>query len=137
MLHRHLAVVLLLAGCHSTPLPKVRPNAGEPVSVKRLGRGNERVTFEMRNLTSESVAYAHWFSLDPEPVPYCRSSDGSSRPCGTRVMLDEADNFWIHESYLKPGQRVRFVAQPGSATAVGVLLWIDGKETYVWSADYP
>jgi hypothetical protein len=52
-------------------------------------------------------------------------------------MLDEAGNFWVHESYLKPGQRVRFVAQPGNATAIGVLLWIDGKETYVWSVGYP
>jgi hypothetical protein len=137
MLHRHLVIVLLLAGCHSLPPPKVPPNTGEPVSVKRLGRGAERVTIEMRNISSESVAYAHWFGLDSEPVPYCRTSDESLRPCGTKVMLDEADNFWIHESYLKPGQRVRFVAQPGNAAAVGVLLWIGGKETYVWSTGYP
>jgi hypothetical protein len=137
MIHRHLVIVLLLAGCHSAPQSKEQLGSGEPVSVTRLDRGAGRVTFEMRNLTSESIGYAHWFGVDPEPVPYCRTSDGSLWPCGTKVMLDEADNFWIHESYLEPGQRVRFVAQPGNATAVGVLLWIDGKETYVWSAGYP
>jgi hypothetical protein len=137
MAHWYLAIVPLLVGCHAAPSVKEPPGTGGPVSVKRLGRGTARVTFEVRNLTSTPVAYARWFGLGPEPVPYCRSGEGALRLCGSKAMLDEAGNLWIHESYLKPGQRVRFVAHPGSATAVGVLLWVGGKETYVWSASYP
>jgi hypothetical protein len=128
-----LIILMFLSGCHATPKTSAALRGDDLVSVTRISQRGHKATYELRNLSPEPIAYAHWFGEDAEPVPYCLSQDGSSKPCGTKVVLNSDDSFWIHESYLRPGQRVRFVAQPGSAMAVGVLLWVDGKERYVWS----
>ena len=44
MAHWYLAIVPLLVGCHAAPSVKTPPGAGEPVSVKMLGRGTARVS---------------------------------------------------------------------------------------------
>jgi len=128
-----LIVLVLLTGCHATPGPAAAFEGDELVSVIRISQRGLKATYELRNLSPEPIAYAHWFGEDAEPVPYCLSRDGSTQPCGFKAVLNFDDSFWTHESYLQPGQRVRFVAQPGDAAAVGVLLWINGKERYVWS----
>jgi hypothetical protein len=137
MISRLLIVSVLLVGCETGPKPKVTPQSSELVSVSKLSRDGGKVTFRLRNISSQTIAYAHWFGMDAEPVAYCRSADGSIRPCGTKAVITPDNDFWTHEVYLKPGASIRFVAQPGDASAVGVLLWVDGKERYVWSASRP
>jgi len=137
MIWRLSIVLVLLAGCEAMPGSKAASAFREPVSVTELSRDDGKVTFRLRNVSSKPVAYAHWFGQDAEPVAYCKSGDDTTRPCGTKVVITPDDHFFIHEVYLKPRASIRFVAQPGSASAVGVLLWLDGKESFVWSVSRP
>ena len=88
------------------------------ISIELVNDHGETADFAMRNSSRQTVAYFHWFSLDSSPVPYCKDQGGSVYICALKVMVDENDDPWTHEQYLKAGETVRFVAIVKGAAAV-------------------
>ena len=106
--------------------------ADERVLIEQVSAEGGLADFTVRNVSPQIVAYFHWFTLDSSPVPYCQNPDGSIYVCALKVIVDDHGNPWTHELYLKPGDTVRFRARVKGAVAVGIKLWLDGKESYVW-----
>jgi hypothetical protein len=122
----------VLLACHGIPTRWNLERESRPVVISMIGANGKKTAFVMRNTSPEVVEYFHWFSLDSSPVPYCRRADQSVYFCGVHAMVDSADNPWIHEQFLPPGESVKFVAHAEGAEAVGVKLWLQGKEQFVW-----
>jgi hypothetical protein len=47
-------------------------------------------------------------------------------------MLGDDDQPYTHESYMQPGEAVRFQAVPTKDEQVGVHIWVDGREEPLW-----
>jgi hypothetical protein len=120
--------VASLCGCQHVASTERGSNAGPLVIVERLGARE----FRLVNHTNESLQHVHWFGQNPDPVPYCKYSDGSESICSRKVLVDADDRLSIHEAYLAPGASVKFRAQFRDAIAVGVSVWLGSKQQYLW-----
>jgi len=49
-----------------------------------------------------------------------------------RIYLTSENDPNVHESYLQPGDSVRFRAVPSKDEQVGVRLWFHGKDEFLW-----
>ena len=125
-------VATIVCGCiTSCAVVQPSPSAfGGTLSLVHSAGGKQ--TFVLKNSGSLPLAYNHWFSLGPAPVAYCRGVDGLERFCSLRVMLAEDDQPYTHESYLQPGDSVKFQASPTADEQVGVHLWVGGREEGLW-----
>jgi hypothetical protein len=122
-----------IAGC-STASPLVSEAvAGGAIQLDRLRTRFGTSYFRMRNTSSEVIQYYHWFGQGDGPVPYCRCADQTIRAC-SKVIYTDGDDYYIHERPIESGKAVTFSAETRDAVALGVLLWLDGREQYVWSA---
>ncbi len=123
--------VLFLEGATGCTVTRPSSSAyGATLSWVRSGASKQ--TFVLKNSGSSPLAYSHWFSLGPEPVAYCRDVDGHIRFCSPRVMLAEDDQPYTHESYIQPGEFVKFQATPTGDEQVGVHIWVEGREEVLW-----
>ena len=125
-------VVALFAGCTTGGVatqPSVSAYGGTLSLVRSAG---SKQTFVLKNSGSTPLAYNHWFSLGPDPVAYCRGVDGHTRFCSLRVMLAEDDQPYTHESYIQPGESVKFQAAATGDEQVGIHLWVEGQEVALW-----
>jgi hypothetical protein len=91
-----------------------------------------KATFELKNTVAVPLAYEHWMSQGPEPVPYCRDPEGDIRICASHVYVTEDGEPYVHESYLQPGASVSFQAVPTGDEQVGIKIWSDAREEYLW-----
>jgi hypothetical protein len=126
------SLVLLLAGCASgragtMPVAELRGATLGLTSVTRT-----KATFELKNTVAAPLAYEHWMSQGPDPVPYCRDSQGRIHICASHVYVTEGDDPYVHECYLQPGASVKFQAVPTGDEQVGIKMWADGREEYLW-----
>lgn len=121
-----LAILALAAAVSAHP--------GQPVSIIELISHSTVHRFRVRNDSKEFVAYAHWFGGNAAPVPYCKDAREVIRICGRSVVVTPEGEFWIHERYMQPGERVVFEAVPDADEVVGIKLWMAGVEYYVWAA---
>ena len=104
----------------------------ESIQMVVLSEEGGIATISARNRSTRTIEYFHWFAADQSPVPYCKDSTGSIFICALKVVVDDNGNPWIHEQFLKPGATVRFRARIRGAGAVGLKLWQEGRERYVW-----
>jgi hypothetical protein len=104
-----------------------------PIQIERFRTRAGTSYFRMRNVSSGAVQYYHWFGQGDEPVAYCQYADQTVRPC-SKVIYVDGDDYYIHERPIEPNKVVTFSAETKDAMAVGVLLWVNGHEQYVWSA---
>jgi hypothetical protein len=125
-------VAALFLGC-TTGCMATRPSSsaygGTLILVHSAG---SKQTLVLKNSGSSPLAYNHWFSLGPDPVAYCRSADGQIRFCSLRVMLAEDEQPYTHETYIQPGEVVKFQAAPTGDEQVGVHIWVEGREEALW-----
>ena len=132
-----LLAILLVSGCSARP-PAISPTSAAHgaslrlTSAKLLKGATFKARFELANGATKALAYEHWMTQGPEPVPYCRDATGHIHICALRVFVDGDDEPYVHESYLQPGDSVKFEAIPSKDEHAGVKLWIDGKEEYLW-----
>lgn len=125
-------VVALFTGC-TTGSTATQPSSsahGGTLSLVRAAGAKQ--TFVLKNSGSSPLAYNHWFSLGPDPVAYCRGADGHTRFCSLRVMLAEDGRPYTHESYIQPGESVKFQAAAIGDEQVGIHIWADGQEVALW-----
>ena len=126
------SLIVFLTGCVSGtsragPQSELRGATLRLVSVTKTG-----TRLKLTNSATTVLAYEHWMSQGPDPVPYCRNPQGGIRICASRVYLTHDDEPYVHESYLQPGASVRFQAVPSGDEQVGVRLWFDAREEYLW-----
>jgi hypothetical protein len=126
------SLAVLLAGCVSGSVGTVSTSGpfGATLSLKSVTLA--RATLELENDAAAPLAYEHWMSQGPEPVPYCRDPRGDIRICASRVYLMPGGEPNVHESYLQPGTSVRFQAVPSGDEQVGMKILSDGKEVFFW-----
>lgn len=128
-----LFALFITASAH----PAESRDEAHPVQVVVLQETTARGavhTYELQNTSRGVVAYFHWFGAGSAPVPYCLRPDGSVRVCSKAVTLTPEGDYWVHERYLRSGERVKFEAIPNADEVVGVRLWLHGKDVYVWGA---
>jgi hypothetical protein len=123
-----VALAICMFGCESTPATFGAGHTPEAISVERIRAGQFRIV----NGSTEPLQYIHWLGQGPEPVPYCQYSNGSVSVCSKKVFVD-GDELSVHEAYLAPNESVKFSAQSQNAIAVGVSVWLNKKQQYVWS----
>lgn len=128
---RHASVAALCIAT-ITLASAVSAHSGQPVLVIELTPHGTVHRFRVRNDSKESIAYAHWFGGNAAPVPYCKDARGVIRICARSVLVTPDGEFWIHERYMQPGDRVVFEAVPDADEVVGIKLWVSGSECYVW-----
>ena len=121
----------LLAACSSVPSPGSNTENGGLIQLEELRTRDGTSYFRMTNRSDNAVLYYHWFGQGAEPVPYCRYADETIRACSKIIYVD-GDRLHIHERPIGPGRAVTFSAETKDAAALGVLLWLDGREQYVW-----
>lgn len=121
-----------VAGCGSAALTANKVAGDMPIHIERLRMKAGTSYFQMRNASSNVIQYYHWSGQGDEPVPYCRYADQTIRAC-SKVIYVDGDDYYVHERPIEPGKAVTFSAETKDAVAVGVLLWLDGREQYVWS----
>ena len=131
-----ILLVALFAGCVSgngggAPSAEARGATLRWVSVSKA-----HATLVLVNGAPESLEYEHWMSQGPDPVPYCRNPQGSVRICALRIYVTGDNDPYVHESFLQPGSSVRFQAVPSDDEQVGVRLWFQGKDEYLWLAHW-
>jgi len=115
------------AGGASNPSTQAQ---GAVLTLAAVSHG--KVTLRFTNSGNSSVAYEHWMSQGPEPVPFCRSVQGPIRICAERVFQTPDGEPSVHETYLEPGDSVKFRAIPSGTEQVGLRMWRDGREEYLW-----
>ena len=131
-----IPLILLAAGCASEPAASWPVSEVDGVtlrmtSAKELEGPIYKTRFLLRSVASTPLAYEHWMSQGPEPVPYCRDSQGVIRICAAHVYV-MADEPYVHESYLQSGDSVEFDAIPARGEQVGVKYWLEGAEHFLW-----
>jgi hypothetical protein len=131
-----IPLVALITGCASgnggsTPVSEARGATLRLISVSKT-----HATLALRNGAPASLAYEHWMSQGPDPVPYCRDSQGSVRICALQIYVMQDDDPYVHESYLQPGGSVQFQATPSKDERVGVRLWFEGKDEFLWLSQW-
>ena len=124
-----LAISILSALClayaaSGTPNPSTQAQ-GAVLTVAAISHG--KVTLKLTNSGNSSLA---------EPVPFCRSLQGSIRICADRVFQTPDGDPYVHETFLEPGASVKFRAIPSGTEQVGLRLWRDGREEYLWLEDW-
>jgi len=129
---RQAAAFLLMTGCSIVPSVTVAANEPMVASVTKVRSVGTEVELALTNHSRTTITYYHWLGRGSAPVPYCRSGDGAILVCAKVVLVDPEGALMTHEDYLAPGKTVHFLAQPKAASTVGVRLWVDGHEQYVW-----
>ena len=124
--------VALIAGCASGNGGSAPVSEARGATLRLLSVSKAHATFALRNGAQAALAYEHWMSQGPDPVAYCRDPQGSVRICALRIFVAEGDDPYVHESYLQPGGLVRFQAAPSKDEQVGVRLWFQGKDEFLW-----
>jgi hypothetical protein len=124
-------VLLATIGCTVNSVAPNDARVMELASLQRIGGTPNVTSFRLRNLTAHSLEYVHWLGGGAEPVPYCKSADGSISVCGEKGRPDE--ELFTHEMALKAGRSVTFEVQNVNSVSVGVLLLLDGQGQYIWS----
>ena len=124
-------LVVLLAGCASGPVSTVPVTEFRGATLALTAVTRAKATLELKNTVRVPLAYEHWMSQGPEPVPYCRDPQGSIRICASRIYVI-GDEPYVHERYLQPGKAVRFQAIPSGDEQVGIKIWSDEKEVILW-----
>jgi hypothetical protein len=126
------AVVVLLVGCGAGTKATLPSSSAYGGTLSLVRSASSKQTFMLENSSSSPLAYNHWLSLGPEPVAYCRGADGRIRFCSERVVLAEDEQPYTHESYIQPGESVKFQAVPSLDEQVGVYIWVEGREQALW-----
>ena len=127
-----ISLVAIVAACTTSKGGGVAISEARGASLRLVSISKLHATFALGNSASEALAYEHWMSQGPEPVPYCRDPQGSVRICALRIYLTPENDPNVHESYLQPGDSVRFRAVPSKDEQVGVRLWFHGKDEFLW-----
>ena len=106
----------------------------------------QKVTFElvsskkgvavlgMKNVSSHVLSYEHWFGQEGMPVAYCENDVGEIQVCSTHVFLLE-DEYFTHETYIQPGDEIRFEANVATYERVGVKFYMQNngfEEFFLW-----
>ncbi len=127
-----ISAFALCTGCvsGSTGVHSVTDAYGASLSLISLS--SAEATLELSNLGRTPLAYDHWMSQGPEPVPHCRDTSGRVRICARRIYLTSENEPYVHEAYLQPGASVELRAVPGQDEQVGVHVWRGGKDGYLW-----
>jgi hypothetical protein len=123
----------LLAGCISSSAETESIAEIHGASLRLISTRSTHASMELRNGAALPLAYQHWMSQGPEPVPYCRAPGGEIRICSRNLYFIAGDEPFVHESYLQPGHSVRFRALPSRGEQIGVYIWFDGKGEYLWA----
>jgi len=130
------SLVALIAGCASGNGDSAPVSEARGATLRLIAVSKAHATFALVNDAPASLAYEHWMSQGPDPVPYCRDPQGSVRICALRIYVTEDDDPYVHESYLQPGGLVRFQAAPSKDEQVGVRLWFQGKDEFLWLSQW-
>jgi len=140
-----LSLIVGVAGCATThpssPSNKYSDAPQQDVQIEHLWSRGKISKYRMRNVSSRTVWYLHWFGQGPEPVAYCLNDDGSEWLCSEHVFLegDDASGYteWSHETILEPGSSVSFRVRVGANRKVGVRCFPadTGGEVIVWSEE--
>ncbi|WP_162931499.1 hypothetical protein [Teredinibacter turnerae] len=114
-----LIYVLLLGGCS---ICKPENATSQEVSFELVTLERGVAVIRMSNTSRRTLPYEHWFGQKGAPVAYCEDSTLDIRVCSTEVFLLE-DEFFTHETYLKPGAFIDFEANVSSCKGVGVKFY--------------
>jgi hypothetical protein len=128
----HTLLAALLVGCAANGPISLPSSTVRGATLSLVRSVSSKPTFELKNAGTSAVAYNHWFALGPDPVAYCRTSKGEIRFCSLHVMLTDDDQPYVHESYIQPGEAVKFQAAPSGDEQVGVQLWFEEREEALW-----
>ena len=121
---------IFLMGCSST---QTRGRISLNLEIERVSVSGQVSVFNLKNLSSSSIFYEHWFGQDGKPVAYCKNSV-DLWVCSTEVYLIE-DDYYTHETVLESKGKARFVANINRAEQIGIKYYIQNvglTEKFLW-----